>query len=178
MARLKLFIPLIIFLVLAAFLLRGLSIDPTELPSALKDRPFPEFNLTDLAEPSRRLTLDDVKGQVALVNVWATWCISCKVEHAQLLAIAGEGVPVIGINYKDDRVAAKRWLRDLGDPYTFNIFDDGGSLGLDLGVYGAPETYVIDHLGIIRHKHVGVVTDTLWQEELGPLVARLRGDAS
>ena len=174
MARLKLFIPLLVFLVLAVFLLRGLSIDPTELPSALKDRPFPAFELTDLAEPARRITLADIRGDVALVNVWATWCISCKVEHAQLLAIAGEGVPVIGINYKDERAAAQRWLRQLGDPYRFNIFDQEGSLGLDLGVYGAPETYVIDHEGIIRHKHVGVVSEELWREELHPLVARLK----
>lgn len=176
MARLKLFIPLLIFLVLAGFLLRGLSIDPKELPTALKDRPFPAFELPALAPAKRILGVADLKGP-ALVNVWATWCPSCRVEHGQLLAIAAEGVPVYGVNYKDERSAALAWLEQLGDPYRFNIFDPEGSLGMDLGVYGAPETYVIDAEGVIRYKRVGVVTEELWRDTIRPMIRAMAAES-
>lgn len=165
MPRILLFIPLVLFMILGGFLWKGLSIDPRELPSALLDKSFPEFKLPALQQPERLLTQQDFIGQPVLVNVWATWCPSCRQEHAQLLAIAQTGrIPVIGLNYKDDRVGAITWLRQLGDPYQFNIFDEDGMLGLDLGVYGAPETYLLDAQGTIRHRHVGVVTEAAWQE--------------
>ena len=165
MPRLLLFIPLVLFIILGVFLWKGLSIDPRELPSALLDKPFPEFNLPALQQPERKLTKQDFMGQPVLVNVWATWCPSCRQEHEQLLAIAETAsIPIIGLNYKDDRTGARTWLQQLGNPYQFNIFDEEGMLGLDLGVYGAPETYLLDAQGIIRHRHVGVVTAEAWQE--------------
>ena len=165
MPRLLLFIPLILFIILGGFLWKGLSIDPRELPSALLDKPFPEFSIAALNEPERILTKQDFIGQPVLVNVWATWCPSCRQEHEQLLAIAAtSSIPIIGLNYKDEASAARIWLEQLGNPYQFNIFDEDGMLGLDLGVYGAPETYLLDAQGLIRHRHVGVVTAAAWQE--------------
>ena len=165
MPRLLLFIPLVLFIILGGFLWKGLSIDPRELPSALLDKPFPEFSLPALQQPERILTKQDLIGRPVLVNVWATWCPSCRQEHEQLLAIAEtSGIAIIGLNYKDDRAGAMTWLQKLGNPYQFNIFDEDGMLGLDLGVYGAPETYLLDAQGIIRHRHVGVVTEQAWQE--------------
>jgi cytochrome c biogenesis protein CcmG/thiol:disulfide interchange protein DsbE len=163
-----------LFLVLSGFLLRGLQLDPQALPSALIDRPLPEFSLPSLGE-ARSLTRDTVTGEVALFNVWATWCVSCRVEHPFLTRLADEGVPIYGINYKDDDDAALKWLVELGDPYRANIVDSEGSLGLDLGVYGAPETYVVDSEGVIRYRHVGVVDERVWAQVLEPIVRELRG---
>lgn len=163
MPRLLLFIPLGLFLVLGIFLWRGLSLDPKELPSALIDKPFPEFKIVSLQQPDRIVTKADFAGKPVLVNVWATWCPACRQEHADLLAIAREGtLGIVGLNYKDDRAAAVKWLQDLGNPYIFNIFDEDGMLGLDLGVYGAPETYLVDAEGIVRYRHVGVMTEEVW----------------
>lgn len=173
MSRFKLFIPLIIFMVLAAFFWKGLSLDPTAMPSALLDKPVPAFSLTTVNDEQRQVTQDDLKGEVSLLNVWATWCISCRQEHPYLLAIAEQGIPIYGVNYKDDVVKAKQWLKDLEDPYQFSIVDADGRLGIDLGVFGAPETYVVDKLGVIRYKHVGVVTDKVWTETLLPIVESL-----
>lgn len=171
--RLKLFIPLGIFLVVAAFLLKGLSLDPQALPSALIDRPLPEFSLPALGE-ARTVDRDTVTGEVALFNVWATWCVSCRVEHPYLTRLAATGMPIYGINYKDQDDQALKWLAELGDPYRLNIVDAEGSLGLDLGVYGAPETYVVDADGVIRYRHVGVVDERVWRDILGPIVEELR----
>lgn len=175
MNRLKLFAPLIIFAALAVLLYRGLSLDPKELPSALIGKPFPDFQLPALEQTKGTVTKQQVTGDIALVNVWATWCPSCKAEHNQLMTLADEGIKIIGINYKDERPAAKQWLQRLGNPYVFNIFDEHGSLGLDLGVFGAPETYLIDSAGRIVYKRVGVVDERIWQEELQPRIAQLRG---
>ena len=171
-SRLKLFLPLFIFAVLALFLFRGLSLDPKELPSALIDRPLPEFALPALGT-GRELNRADVVGEVSLLNVWATWCISCKVEHPYLQRLADEGVTIYGLNYKDEDMAALRWLAELGNPYRLNIADREGILGLDLGVYGAPETYVLDAEGIIRFRHVGVVDERVWQGVLKPVMDSL-----
>ncbi|MCP5131927.1 MAG: DsbE family thiol:disulfide interchange protein [Pseudomonadales bacterium] len=170
--RLKLFIPLILFTGMALFLFRGLSLDPRELPSALIDRPLPDFNLPVLGQ-ERLLQRADLVGEPALLNVWATWCVSCRVEHPYLLQIAASGVPIYGINYKDEDAAAARWLAELGDPYRANIADREGSLGLDLGVYGAPETYLVDAEGVIRYRHVGVVDERVWQTILQPMYQQL-----
>src|SRR5210317_556366 len=170
--RLKLFVPLILFVVLALFLFRGLELDPKELPSALIDRPLPEFRLPGLGQ-DRILSRADVTGQVALFNVWATWCVSCRVEHPYLQLLADQGIPIYGINYKDVDADALRWLDELGNPYLANIADREGSLGLDLGVYGAPETYLIDATGVIRYRHVGVVDERVWETILQPLYVEL-----
>jgi cytochrome c biogenesis protein CcmG/thiol:disulfide interchange protein DsbE len=170
--RLKLFAPLIIFALLALLLFRGLSLDPREMPSALIDQPLPAFELASLGE-QRTLTRDDVIGEVSLFNVWATWCVSCRVEHPYLQQLADAGVPIVGVNYKDEDAAALRWLQDLGNPYAVNIADRDGTLGLDLGVYGAPETYVVDASGIIRYRHVGVVDERVWRTILQPIVLEL-----
>ncbi len=168
-SRLKLFLPLVIFLGLCVFLYVGLFLNKTDLPSPLLDDPFPEFSLAELKDADRTVTRDAVVlGKPALVNVWATWCIACKVEHPYLTRLAKQGVPIIGINYKDDRAEALVWLENLGDPYLFNVFDDAGRLGLNLGVYGAPETYLIDAEGVIRHKHIGIIDETVWREQLKP----------
>lgn len=175
--RLKLFLPLILFAVMAAFLFRGLSLDPQSMPSALIDRPLPEFTLPALGE-DRTLSRGDLLGQVALLNVWATWCVSCRVEHPFLQQIADSGVPIYGVNYKDEDAAALRWLQELGNPYRANIADHEGGLGLDLGVYGAPETYLLDAAGVIRYRHVGVVDERVWQTVLEPLYLELTAQGS
>lgn len=178
MKRLKLFIPLAIFIALVALLLKGLDLDPTAMPSALIDDPMPEFRLSALRDPERMLNRDELLGEVALLNVWATWCPSCKVEHPFLIKLAErENLPIIGVDYKDERASALQWLTRLGDPYVLNIFDPDGKLGIDLGVFGAPETYVLDHQGVIRYKHVGVVNERVWKERLEPLITELRRQA-
>ena len=170
MKRLKLFIPLIIFVVLAGFFWRGLSLDPSAMPSALIDKHFPEFSLPRLDHQGGVTTKGDLLGEVSLVNVWATWCVSCKIEHPYLNQLAESGVRIIGVNYKDEPALARQWLTDLGNPYRWNIVDQQGSLGIDLGVVGAPETYVVDKAGIIRYKHIGVVDQQVWEQRLRPVV--------
>jgi cytochrome c biogenesis protein CcmG/thiol:disulfide interchange protein DsbE len=170
--RLKLFLPLILFALLAIVLFRGLELDPSEMPSALIDRPLPAFSLPQLGQTGL-LSQADVKGQPALLNVWATWCISCRVEHPYLKQLADKGIPIFGVNYKDDDSAAQRWLDELGNPYRFNIADREGTLGLDMGVYGAPETYLLDANGVVRYRHVGVVDDKVWQTILEPRYLQL-----
>jgi cytochrome c biogenesis protein CcmG/thiol:disulfide interchange protein DsbE len=170
MKRGLLFIPLGLFFILGFFLWKGLSIDPTKLPSALLGKPFPDFKVAALKDPNWLLSNADLIGKPLLINVWATWCPSCRQEHHQLLKIAQENrLPVIGLNYKDNREAALNWLTQLGNPYQFNIYDESGMLGLDLGVYGAPETYLLDKNGIILYRHVGVVTEEVWQKIKGML---------
>lgn len=173
MSRIKLFIPLIIFAVLAGFFWRGLSLDPTHMPSALIDRPMPAFQLGTVMDPDNKVTVEALTGRPALLNVWATWCVSCKVEHPYLNRLAQQGVPIFGVNYKDDTVAAQAWLKKLGNPYVLSVIDQDGRLGIDLGVFGAPETYVLDGNGVIRYKHVGVVDDRVWSETLQPIMANL-----
>jgi cytochrome c biogenesis protein CcmG/thiol:disulfide interchange protein DsbE len=168
MKRWILLLPLVIFLGVAVLLYRGLYLDPAELPSALIGKPFPEFALREV-QSERVLTRADLLGKPALVNVWGTWCVACRVEHPVLNKLAQQGVLIYGVNYKDVTADALKWLRDFHDPYQLNIRDDEGSLGLNLGVYGAPETFLIDSKGIIRHKFVGVVDETVWREKLAGL---------
>jgi cytochrome c biogenesis protein CcmG/thiol:disulfide interchange protein DsbE len=164
-----LFIPLAVFIVLALFFWRGLSLDPNAMPSALIDRPFPIFILGQLGDEEKQLNRGDLLGQVSLVNIWATWCAACKYEHPVLNQLSDMGIPIVGINYKDNSPAALKWLKELGNPYQFNIVDTQGSLGIDLGVFGAPETYLVDKEGIIRYKHVGIVDIPVWETVLKPL---------
>lgn len=164
-SRLKLFVPLGLFVLLAVLLFRGLSLDPQALPSALIDKPLPAFKLPAL-RTQEMLSDVDLVGKPALLNVWATWCISCRVEHPYLQRLADDGVLIYGLNYKDDSVAARSWLDSLGDPYRASVVDADGTLGLDLGVYGAPETYFIDANGVIRYRHVGVIDERIWTGRL------------
>lgn len=164
MKNLKLFIPLGIFLVLALFLYQGLSRDPSELPSVLISRPVPDFSLPDLLNPDQRIDQTVFQGQVSLLNVWGTWCVACRVEHPFLVELANQGVAIVGMNYKDERAAALQWLEEKGDPYSINFEDKEGRLAIDLGVFGAPETYLVDHQGIIQYKHVGVVDEQVWTQ--------------
>ena len=169
--RLTLFVPLLICIALGAFLFSSLGKDPQELPSALVGQPFPEFSLEELNDPQRQLSKADFRGdsengQVVLVNIWATWCFACRIEHPYLNMLTEQGVAIIGLNYKDNRLLAKEWLVDRGDPYLFNIFDPRGTLGIDLGVYGAPETFLIDSQGIIQYRHVGDLNEQVWNDKL------------
>ncbi|MFT6221684.1 MAG: cytochrome c biogenesis protein CcmG/thiol:disulfide interchange protein DsbE [Candidatus Endobugula sp.] len=166
--RVKLFIPLAIFMVLVLFFWRGLSLDPNAMPSALIGKPFPVFSLISL-QNDQPVYRDNLLDEVSLVNIWATWCAACKYEHPVLNGLASEGIRIIGINYKDNNVAAKKWLDELGNPYAFNIVDSDGVLGVNLGVFGAPETYLVDKKGIIRYKHVGIVDRQIWNDILKPL---------
>lgn len=174
MARLKLFIPLIIFAVLAVFLLNGLKKDPNAMPSALIDRAVPQFSLPVLGDEQRLVEQDLFQGRPALFNVWATWCITCRVEHPYLNKLASQGVRIIGLNYKDDRAEAVKWLAEKGDPFELSVVDANGRLGLDLGVFGTPETYVIDGRGTIRYKHVGAIDDRVWQQKILPVWQQLQ----
>lgn len=173
MKRLLLLLPLTLFLLIAALLYRGLFLNPTSLPSALIGKPFPNFALPALDNPSYMLTRDNIKGRPALINVWATWCASCREEHQLLAKLAGEGIVIYGVNYKDNRTAAQRWLQTASNPYQLNMEDAAGTLGMELGVYGAPETFLIDAKGIIREKYVGIIDHDVWREKLAPLYAQL-----
>ncbi len=177
MKRFLLFAPLLIALIMGVVLYWGIGKDPTKLESARLGKPVPAFDLPSLQDESRRLDNSIWNGKVALLNVWATWCSTCKAEHPWLVRISqDEGVPVYGMDYKDERDAALQWLKELGNPYTEVLFDEKGRLGLDLGVYGVPETYVLDKKGIIRYRHVGAINGKVWQTTLLPLVNKLKSE--
>ncbi len=175
MSKKILYIPLILFLLLAAALLWQLTRnangdDPTRLESALVGKPVPVFKLESLDQPGK--TFDQsvlTDGKPLLLNVWATWCPTCRAEHQYLNTLATKGVRVVGLNYKDDRQKAINWLNTLGNPYALSLYDGDGMLGLDLGVYGAPETFLIDGHGIIRYRHAGDLNDRVWNDEVKPL---------
>jgi cytochrome c biogenesis protein CcmG/thiol:disulfide interchange protein DsbE len=172
---LRYLVPLAIFIVLAAFLYRGLSIDPKRVPSPLIGKPMPEFSLPRLQDPTATLSNTDLMGKVSILNIWATWCVSCRAEHEVLLLLAKTGkVDIYGLNYKDERDPAKQWLAKLGNPYVANAFDADGRVGIDWGVYGAPETFIMDRHGIIRHKHIGPLSVDALNNEILPLVAELQ----
>jgi len=168
-------IPLLIFFGLTIFLAAGLKNDPSKLPSALIDKPLPPFELPNL-DDTMLVKSTDWYGEVALINIWGSWCAPCREEHPLLLAIAQEGVPIYGVNYKDNPKAAMNWLIEFASPYKMIIRDDTGKLGIDLGVYGVPETFILDKKGIIRYKWVGILTEKAWLEELRPIVEKLRAE--
>lgn len=174
-ARIALYaLPLLAFVALAILLGSRLGTDPTVLPSARLGQPMPAFALASLQDPQKQLTAADLKGEVAVLNVWATWCISCQIEHPVLLQMAQAGVPIYGINYKDEREAALKYLENHGNPFRLVVSDDRGDLGIDLGVYGAPETYLLDRDGNIRYRLVGVLDAQKWEAELKPRYEALR----
>lgn len=170
----KFLVPLVLFLMLAAFLGYGLTLNPSVVPSPLIDKPAPEFRLAKLDAPDESLGVADMRGQVWLLNVWASWCVSCRQEHPYLVELAKSGkVALVGLNYKDERDAALAWLRNYGNPYVATVTDPDGRVGIDYGVYGTPETFLIDRDGVIRYKHIGPVNGQIVRDVLMPRIAEL-----
>ena len=169
-------IPLAVFIVLVGFLAIGLKLNPREVPSPLIDKPAPAFQLTRLDDPARTIRPEDLRGKVWLLNVWASWCVACLQEHPVLVDFSRSGlVPIYGLNYKDKPDAATAWLGKNGNPYTLSIVDADGRVGIDYGVYGVPETFVIDQQGVIRYKQIGPVTPEVLNDTIIPLVRKLQG---
>lgn len=169
-------LPLAAFIVLVGFLAVGLNLKPREVPSPLIGKPAPVFQSQLLHEPGKMLASQDNLGKVWLLNVWASWCVSCREEHPLLVELAKSGiVPIYGLNYKDKPDLALQWLSQYGDPYTVSVVDPEGRIGIDYGVYGVPETYVIDKNGVIRHKQIGPVTVESLEKKILPLIKELQG---
>lgn len=175
MKQMRFLLPLAFFLVVVGFFVRGLFLNPREVPSPLIDKPAPEFLLPQLFDPAKTLSPRDLAGKVWLLNVWASWCVSCREEHPLLLELAKNGiVPIYGLNYKDKREDGIGWLNQLGNPYVLSVSDFDGRVGIDYGVYGVPETFVIDQRGVIRYKQIGPVTPEALQQKIIPLVKELQ----
>lgn len=167
-------LPLLIFGVLVAFLAIGLTLKPREIPSPLIDKPVPEFSLPQLGAPEQSFAAEDMRGKVWMLNVWASWCVACRIEHPVLVDLAKRGdVLLYGLNYKDETDKAQQWLARFGNPYRESAVDAHGLVGIDLGVYGVPETFIIDKEGVIRYKQIGPVTDEALQETILPLMRKL-----
>jgi cytochrome c biogenesis protein CcmG, thiol:disulfide interchange protein DsbE len=174
MMRWRFTVPLVLFALLATFLWRGLRLDPHEVPSPLLNKPAPGFALTQLDDASRTIRRDDMLGKVWMLNVWASWCVACRDEHATLVEFSRtREVPIIGLNYKDTRQQGLAWLSRFGNPYENSLFDEHGRVGIDFGVYGVPETFVIDKQGVIRFKLIGPLTPDAIQIQLRPLLKEL-----
>ncbi len=172
--KLVFLLPLVAFFALAAFFLRGLWLDPREVPSPLIGKPAPQFERPKLAAAGEKISNKDLAGQVWILNVWASWCAPCREEHPVWNEFARKKlVTLVGLNYKDQDDAAQRWLRDLGNPYNVSIADADGSVGIDFGVYGVPETFVIDRTGVIRYKHIGAMTPKVLETKIVPLLQEL-----
>ncbi len=168
-------IPLALFLVIVGFLAVGLKNDPKRVPSPLIGKPAPHFELPTLYDPKEKIATEQLRGKVWLLNVWASWCVSCRAEHQVVKRFAQMNLaPVYGLNYKDEEADAKAWLESLGNPYEASLVDRDGSTGIDWGVYGVPETFVVDKKGIIRHKVIGPVTDEIVRDQLVPLIKKLK----
>lgn len=169
-------IPLVFFVLMAGLLGFGLSLDPKKVPSPLIDKSAPAFSLAMLDDPSRKLSTADMLGQVWVLNVWASWCVSCRAEHAVITALANRNlVTVVGLNYKDAPDDAERWLEQFGNPYATSVIDRDGRVGIDWGVYGVPETFVIGADGLIKYKHIGPVTMESLNEKIMPVLRELLG---
>ncbi len=167
--------PAVVFVAIVVLLYAGLGRDPREVPSPLIGKAAPAFELAQLQDPSKKLTPADMKGQVWLLNVWASWCVSCRDEHPLLVELAKANVvPVIGLNYKDKNAAGLAWLSQNGDPYKLSIVDADGRVGIDWGVYGVPETFVVDKAGTIRFKQIGPITVEVLEKKILPLVRELQ----
>ena len=176
MKSLRFLAPLVVFLVVGAFLAVGLKLDPREVPSPLIDKRAPQFELPRLLQMEGIVGTSDLRGEVWLLNVWASWCVACRVEHPLFNDLAGKKiVRIVGLNYKDASADAQRWLREFGNPYDVIGVDREGAVGIDWGVYGVPETFVIDREGIIRYKHIGPVDQKVLSEVILPLVSDLKG---
>ena len=173
---LKFAVPLVLFFVLVGFLARGLSLDPREVPSPLIDKPAPEFALTQLDKPDATIRRADMLGKVWMLNVWASWCDACRDEHPYLVEFAKlKALPIYGLDYKDQREPAQAWLAERGNPYDASLFDANGRVGIDFGVYGVPETFIIDKQGVIRFKQIGALTPEVLRDKVLPLLRKLNG---
>jgi cytochrome c biogenesis protein CcmG/thiol:disulfide interchange protein DsbE len=169
-----LFLPLLLFIVLVGFLLVGLRRDPHEVPSPLINKSAPEFQLPQLQQATATFSAKEMRGKVWILNFWGTWCVACREEHPLLVQYAKTGVvPIYGVDYKDERAAALQWLDEFGNPYTLTAFDVDGRISIDYGVYGAPESYLIDRNGVIRFKRIGPITEDVWQNKILPLAKQL-----
>lgn len=168
------FVPLVLFVILVGFLYIGLDLDPKKLPSPLIGKEFPNLEVEDFDSGTRYYTNDKTQDKISLVNVWASWCVTCRAEHEMLNEIAKTNkVQMIGVNYKDTKKAANRYLDILHNPYDIIIFDPLGSLGLELGVYATPETFIVDQKGLIKYKRIGQMTKKIWNEEVVPIINQL-----
>ena len=174
MKVLKFIVPLAIFVALVGFFAVGLTRDPREVPSPFIGKPAPAFRLEQLHQPQAAFTPEEMKGKVWLLNVWASWCVSCRVEHPLLVEMSKQKlVPIIGLQYKDKRDDGMQWLARFGDPYVFSLHDFDGRVGIDYGVYGVPETFVIDKQGVIRYKQIGPITAEALEQKILPLLKSL-----
>jgi len=170
-------LPMIAFALLILVLQSGLTLNPNELPSPLLQQPAPQFELPSLADPEVLVGSATYENQLVVVNVWATWCPGCRQEHEFLNSLArSEAIPIFGLNWRDNRPEALRWLEALGDPYITSAFDEDGRIGIDWGVYGAPETFLVDADGIVIHKHIAPLTRAIWQREFLPLINAKKGE--
>lgn len=172
--NIRLLWPLGLFLILLVFLVIGLQRDPREIPSPLIGKEAPVFQLSRLSETSQFFAPKDMLGKVWLLNVWASWCAACRAEHSLWFQVSKQGIPVVGLNYKDEQEQGLFWLRQWGDPYFVSIRDPEGAVGMEYGVYGVPETFVIDQLGIIRYKHIGPMTQAVLNNMIFPLIEKLQ----
>ena len=174
--RARFYLPVAGFVLLAVALAAGFTLrDPHFLPSAMINHPIGPFKLATLKDSTRIITNADLKGQVSLLNVWATWCPNCVIEHPEMIRISREeNIRLIGVDYHDERGKAIAWLAARGDPYRFVIFDKEGKLGMNLGVYGAPETYLVDTDGVVRYRHIGIMTRQIFEQEFKPRLKLLR----
>lgn len=176
---LRLALPLAVFLLIGGLLFAGLGRDPDIVPSPLIGKPAPAFTLPTLEDPQARVSREDLLGRPFLLNVWASWCYACRLEHDVITRLAESGrVPVYGLNYKDRRQDAQRWLDQFGNPYAFSLYDIEGRVAMDYGVYGAPETYIVDAEGSIRYKHIGPLTEDIVRQRILPLIAQLEADGA
>jgi cytochrome c biogenesis protein CcmG/thiol:disulfide interchange protein DsbE len=176
--RAKLVIPGVFFLAMLGLLLFGLSggRNPNHVPSALANRPLPEFAEPDLNDPTQMVSSTQLRGGIFLVNFWGTWCAPCHIEHPYLVEISEResDVTFVGVNYKDDAALAREFIDERGNPYKISLTDIDGSLGIDFGVTGAPETFVVDSSGTIRYRHVGIIDNVVWAETIEPLLAQIQ----
>jgi cytochrome c biogenesis protein CcmG, thiol:disulfide interchange protein DsbE len=174
MKRWQFLAPLALFVILAAFLAVGLNLNPREVPSPLIGKPAPAFALPRLDDPTQTIRREDLAGKVWMLNVWASWCVACREEHPVLVEFSRKHlVPIYGLNYKDGRTEALGWLARLGNPYDASLSDTAGKVGIDFGVYGVPETFIIDKLGVVRYKQIGPVTPEVLREHIEPLLKEL-----
>ena len=177
MLRARFLIPLVVFVVMVVFLGVGLTLNPREVPSPLINKPAPAFQLPQLHAPDKTFAQKDMLGKVWMLNVWASWCVACREEHPYLVELARSGVvPIYGLNYKDERADGIAWLARFGNPYQLSAYDRDGRIGIDYGVYGVPETYLIDKAGVIRYKRIGIVSPEIVRDKILPLVKELNGN--
>jgi cytochrome c biogenesis protein CcmG/thiol:disulfide interchange protein DsbE len=164
-------IPIVVFVAIGAIFYRGLGLNPNYIPSPLLGKPAPVYELPTLEDPDKTTGTNDLLGQVSLVNVWATWCVGCRQEHPFLVELARQNiVPIYGVNWRDDRASALDWLSTLGDPYVASAFDFDGSVAIDWGVYGAPETFLVDRDGTVLYKHIAPMNRSVWENEFMPRI--------